>query len=358
MRKALFLAVLVCGTIAPQTVQAQQTTSTTSAYLGQALDLMQQHSLFKKTIDWPELRKKAFAMAADAKEPVETYDSIRFALGELGDHHSFLSLSGELQQKEAAYTARCCQTETYPQQTEKPSPYTDRHEPEGTIVTVAHKRIAHLTVPFIAGADDGGMHRYTKKLQGLVATLAKDKPVGWIVDLRGNFGGNLWPMLAGVGPLLESGPLGAFVDDNGKKDVWFYAEDGAGANTKDGQRQILCWVPAEQIRFRRPQIIAVLIDGSTASSGEALAIAFEGRALTKTFGRHSHGESTSNDGFPLSDGASLVITDGIDEDRTGKLYPAGIQPDLELPIETRKTALGQVDAVTVAAGEWIVSQTR
>ena len=199
MRKALLLAVLVCGTTAPQRVQAQQTTSTASAYLGQALDLMQQHSLFKKTIDWPELRKEAFAMAANAKEPVETYDSIRFALGELGDHHSFLSLSAELQQKEAAYKARRCQPETQPQQTEKPSPYTDRHEPEGTIETVAHKRIAHLIVPFIAGADDGGMHRYAQKLQGLVATLAKDKPVGWIVDVRGNFGGNLWPMLAGVG---------------------------------------------------------------------------------------------------------------------------------------------------------------
>ena len=226
------------------------------------------------------------------------------------------------------------------------------------IETVAQKKIAHVTVPFIAGADDGRMHSYAQKLQGLVASLSKEDPVGWIVDMRGNFGGNLWPMLAGVGPLLEAAPLGAFVDDNGQKDVWFYAEDGAGANTKDGQRQILCWVPQQQVRFSKPQIVAVLIDGSTASSGEALAIAFEGRALTKTFGRHSHGESTSNDGFPLSDGASLVITDGIDEDRTGKLYPAGIQPDFVLPVETSKTALGQVDPTIEAAGKWIAGLTR
>ena len=131
MRKALCLAALIGGLTNPTIAPAQQPGTTTSAYLGQALDLMQQHSLFKKTINWPELRKQAFAMAADAKEPIETYDSIRFALGRLGDHHSFLALSGDLQQKEAAYKAKRSQPETRKQEAEKPSPYTDRHEPEG-----------------------------------------------------------------------------------------------------------------------------------------------------------------------------------------------------------------------------------
>ena len=29
--------------------------------------------------------------------------------------------------------------------------------------------------------------------------------------LRGNGGGNMWPMIAGVGPLLGEGPLGYFI---------------------------------------------------------------------------------------------------------------------------------------------------
>ena len=34
---------------------------------------------------------------------------------------------------------------------------------------------------------------------------------GWIVDLRGNFGGNMWPMLLSVEPLIGNGTLGYFV---------------------------------------------------------------------------------------------------------------------------------------------------
>ena len=33
----------------------------------------------------------------------------------------------------------------------------------------------------------------------------------WIVDLRGNYGGNIWPMIAGVGPVLGEGIIGWIV---------------------------------------------------------------------------------------------------------------------------------------------------
>ena len=66
MRKALCFAALIGG-FTNLTI-AQQSGTTASAYLGQALDLMQQHSLFKKTIDWPELRKQASAMQPTARK--------------------------------------------------------------------------------------------------------------------------------------------------------------------------------------------------------------------------------------------------------------------------------------------------
>jgi len=44
---------------------------------------MQARSLRRDHMDWPRLRKEAFARAARAEITVDTYDAIRFALGSL-----------------------------------------------------------------------------------------------------------------------------------------------------------------------------------------------------------------------------------------------------------------------------------
>ena len=59
-----------------------------SAYLEQALDIMQRNSLHRHTIDWELLRKSTFDVAQHAQTPAETYGAIRYALVRLGDHHS------------------------------------------------------------------------------------------------------------------------------------------------------------------------------------------------------------------------------------------------------------------------------
>jgi carboxyl-terminal processing protease len=77
--------------------------------------------------------------------------------------------------------------------------------------------------------------------------------------------------------------------------------------------------------------VAVLIDHSTGSSGEAIAIAFRGRPRTRFFGEHTEGASTVNETFELSDGASLWLTIGVQADRTGRQYTSGLAPDVAIP---------------------------
>jgi len=109
----------------------------------------------------------------------------------------------------------------------------------------------------------------------------------------------------------------------------------------------------EEVQITGPQVIAVLIDRGTASSGEATAIAFEAQPFTRFFGRHTHGESSSNEGFALSDGANIVLTTGIEADRTGRTYLDGVEPDVKLPKETTLPAAGTIDPMTEAAATWI-----
>jgi len=102
--------------------------------------------------------------------------------------------------------------------------------------------------------------------------------------------------------------------------------------------------------------VAVLIDRSTGSSGEAIAIAFRGRAHTRFFGEHTEGVSKVNETFPLSDGATFWLTVGVQADRHGKQYPDGISPDVTLP-RAKETISPSLDPVVEAAEDWLRSDS-
>jgi hypothetical protein len=56
-------------------------------------------------------------------------------------------------------------------------------------------------------------------LQSLIRGVDARDPCGWIIDLRHNHGGNMWPTLAGVGPILgDDDKAGSFVNaDSGSR---------------------------------------------------------------------------------------------------------------------------------------------
>ncbi len=62
-----------------------------------------------------------------------------------------------------------------------------------------------------------------------------------------------------------------------------------------------------------------------------MAIAFAGRARERSLGEHTAGFSTSNGRHQLPDGAALHLCEGIEADRSGKLYPEGLDPDEKVP---------------------------
>ncbi len=347
-------AMLLPGLL-PAEPRGPQMSASARQYLVQALDLMEKNSVHRRDLDWAAIRSDAMRRADGAETAADTYEAIRSALNSLGDHHSFLQLPPDLQVKDKAARQRRHDSPSSSPEGEKwpPSLYIDRRTPEGHMQNVGGTKVAVLVVPSIEASDDGSLHVFANTLQSKLAELSAQHPDGWIVDLRGNLGGDMWPMLAGVGPLAGDTTLGSFVDAEGKKTNWFYAEDGAGVTSPDGKRSIQLWMPSQQAFVSTLSPIAVLIDRGTASSGEAVALSFRGRPNCRLFGRHTHGQTTANDGFALPDGANLVITTTLEADRTGTVYPDGITPDTELPVETQLQPTGTVDPMTQAAAAWI-----
>jgi carboxyl-terminal processing protease len=207
-----------------------------------------------------------------------------------------------------------------------------------------------LTVPAMTG-NDQAVSTYVRDGAQAVRHLDQAHPCGWIIDLRPNTGGNMWPMLTTLAPLLTGPTLGYFVGAAGRRTPWtlrngqlFHADSAQIPDTNDYQLA----------RAQPP--VAILTGPFTASSGEATLIAFRGQPNTRTFGQPTTGLASANQIFTLSDGAVLLITVANDADRTGHVYPnlVPIPPDQRVPDlpPADSTPPGR-DPVTTAATQWL-----
>jgi len=326
-------------------------------YLNHALDLMATNSFRRNDVDWKKVRSSALARAEGAQIPADTYDAIRFALYSLGDHHSHLQLTPELEALEARRRAQrkvtlrpVADEFAFPQTT--PSPLATRTTVEGKLLSSNGKMYALVVVPaFSPQSDDQGI-AFESALQKLIAQLEATHPAGWIVDLRGNLGGNVWPMLAGLGPLLgDQNNLGQSLTLDGQS-TNYYRNGMAGFIGQQGNTYSYPPVSGTPYVLASPALVAVLVDRSTASSGEITALAFKGCAKTRFFGEHTLGATTVTNGWTMIDGANPVIAIGVSTDRQGRPYPNGIAPDEVIPTADRVLAPEQ-DPAVMAAMKWL-----
>jgi carboxyl-terminal processing protease len=351
IRVAIFPFVLpaVCFGQTPQSASATKTDPV--AYLNQAIDVMQTKALRRSTVDWTRIRAAALAMAAHAESTAGTYDAIRFVLASLGDHHSSLHLTPALEALEAEEKAKHPSPNPPPARQENFSPYVGRYKPEGHLERRRDKSFAYVVLTKCFPENDQQFVAFETNLQRILAELDQSHPAGWIVDLRGNVGGNMWPMLSGIGPLIGEGDnLGQFTDSV-KHSTWEY-RNGVAAELENGKATNYPAIAGAPYHISGTPNVAVLIDRSTGSSGEAIAIAFRGRSSTRFFGEHTQGSSTANQTITLSDGASMWLTIGIDADRNGKQYIDGLAPDEAFPAATESMQTSS-DPVVQAALDWL-----
>jgi carboxyl-terminal processing protease len=322
-------------------------------YLDYALDLMEKNALHSERIDWVSLRRDALERARDAEVPADTYDTIRWTLKRV-NKHSFLQLSPEQEKQEAERKSHTEAGAKPASATNFPlaSIFESRDKIEGRMLEFSGRKDSYLVVPHFAPRDTADGVKFETDLQHAIAKLDGEHPAGWIIDLRGNDGGNMWPMLAGVGPLLGAGLCGAFHNSDGKNMHWFYHDGEAGYEGSENWNYPKVSDPLKRT-WENPRI-AVLIDGGTASSGEAIAIAFRGRPNTRFFGEHTMGASTNNTGFQLPDGANMVLTIGVDVDREGKEFEDGLDPDVVVASPKEMVAPEQDQAVK-AAEQWLAA---
>ncbi|MEM6842653.1 MAG: S41 family peptidase [Bacteroidota bacterium] len=285
--------------------EPQRISSVAEEFLNEILDIMEENSINRNTIDWSSFREEVFEVAADAQTKEDTYAAIRRALALLNDNHSFYIKDdgGSI----FAGTIRC-------------------NGREGSKPTNLPDSIGYVRVTSFSGPSSSSKALvFAQKIQDQI--IAEDKPelVGWVVDLRGNGGGNMWPMLAGIGPVLGEGVSGHFIGPDGGEDSWGYSN---GASVANGSSVTQLPDPYKLIS-PNPKV-AVLLNNGIASSGEAIAISFVGRENTRSFGTATCGLSTSNVQYTLSDNTTLLLTTAYMADRDKNTYGVPIEPDVEV----------------------------
>lgn len=173
--------------------------------------------------------------------------------------------------------------------------------------------ILRATVPSIGRHDDGQAYADTLA-QGLTV---HPEACAAVVDLRGNDGGDMGPMYAGLSPLLPDGTALSFVSRMGTSDVVIDGNSVIGGGTPTTTSGGKAEVP-----------VAVLIDDETASSAEATLLAFRGLDNVRTFGEPTAGYASANVVLDYPDGRSLMLTTAKDKARTGEEFAEDpIAPD-------------------------------
>ncbi len=291
--KKCFVTILYCCSC----VVAFSQSTEVKKFLGEVSGIIKNNSIVTAEIDWKSydsnialLSKNIYAI--DSCKPVLDY--IISTLRKKGDLHSFFvypsvvkELHSEVSQTQYVQ-ARLIDTD-----------------------------IGYIKVPAIASFNTQVNDGFRDTIQQLIKKLDTENTItGWIVDLRHNTGGNMWPMIAGLNALIKDGVAGYWVSPKNKKSKWY----------SSGRSMIGTGKFYKIKKLSSP--IAVLINSFTASSGEMTAISFLGLSNVKTFGQPSAGYTTSNTTFPLSNGTILQLATLYVADRRKKIYKDKIIPDM------------------------------
>jgi len=297
-----------------RTVPAEVLSPEIVKYVDAAIDTLKLVSRHRGLVNWQSLRDSALTFAAGAKKPRDVYPVVDWLLSRV-DGHSFLQANWF-----------------------------------GVRGEIIRECVGYIRVPFYSGGMSAIL---ADTLQSILASHVSQGVSRWIVDLRNNGGGNVWPMLAGIGPLLGDSVVAWDQSPTGLS-LKVYSNGAAMFVEEDGTLTELVRVTTNPLIIPPPlPPVAVLIDRGTASSAEAIAVCFRSRPSTRFFGERTAGVSSTNKGYRLPDGANMVITIGVYADRHGNLYPDGIGPHETIASSLRGPTMLVGDPVVARAVRWL-----
>ena len=192
---------------------------------------------------------------------------------------------------------------------------------------VIGKEIGYLRIP---GNNDFAFKKVDSIANDITAhinSINSNQLKGWIIDLRLNTGGNMYPILLGLKEFIGNDVVfGGFRD----------ARDEPTGNWEIKAQEL--WIDSVVLErqtdldfpIKAELPIVILTSCYTASAGEMTAISFIGRKKAFVVGEATAGYTTAVQGFQINENAGINLSTDFVVDRNLKIYKSNILPDFEV----------------------------
>ncbi len=276
------------------------------------------NSILRNTVEWDQVDKTFREQIATAGSLKDTMNRFVAVLRSLNDVHSQIFLDNEYYGHYAGFEDSVLVWL---------KPLNDRSIAGTNKIhtEIIGDEIGYIRVPSIQAFDQVQINGFAQSLADSIVKLSGRSKRGFIIDLRLNGGGNIYPMLSGLSLFLGDRVVGyeTDIDDNVVR-TW-EMEDGnfviGGYRATD--------VEVKQANELTTAPVVVLIGPVTKSSGSMVAIAFKGRPNTVFIGEPTaDGYTTSNGYFQFAPNLVLNFATSYVADRDRNIYKTAVDPDV------------------------------
>lgn len=262
--------------------------SPNQTYVRDAIQQMDRKGLYAEGEAWEAAKKDALSQNPETLEEAQAI--INKAAKVAGGKHSYLLPADKVQAREK-------------RSNEEVSPS----------IIMREDGICMIHLPAFAG-DDENCLRYARTVLDSIPETIK----GVCIDLRGNHGGNMYPMIAAVHRFL---PDDVFLKFKMRRRF---------QSVMPINKEFVAKVVGIDIEPRINCPVAILTDDATASSGEAVLLCFRGLDYVQVFGAPTAGYASANESIIFYNGSILALTVSCDIARTGEVFCEDpIVPDVE-----------------------------
>lgn len=278
--------------------------------------LLRTYALHRDRPDWNYVRERAYELAGQATRWEELGPAMSWLFEAVDDHHGWLAVKDSTfrwRQAEAPFLSDAVRRA-----------FAKGPRIVGKLLTGG---IGYLRIPSMV-LDTA---QYRQAAQGLLDSLYMLQAGGakkFIIDLRLDAGGSMFPMMAGLSPLLGNGEFLGNADCKGRVLDMVKIRDGKVKSGDGG----CAGVDLHGLPVLKSAPVVVITGHGTASAGECVAIAFKGRKRTWFIGEPTAGYTTANAGHWIVDGqVGIVIAETMVADRNRRCYPKNLVPDEWVP---------------------------
>jgi C-terminal processing protease CtpA/Prc len=282
-------------------------------FIDKSIDLIKENSIHTENLDLIKHELYNKSKNVNSLNEIPPFYEEVFKL--LNDHHGSLTYKG----KNYGWIKNSSTTNFYLKQKIKTE--------KKVISKVLDKKIGYIRIP---GNSDFAFKKVDSISNDIVShlnSINSSKIKGWIIDLRLNTGGNMYPILLGLKEFIGTDLVfGGF--KNSKNELTGEWQIKAGKMQIDGIELTRTSNLNYPIKENIP--VVILISPYTASAGEMTTISMIGRKNTYLVGELTADYTTAVQGFKINEYAGLNLSTDYVIDRNQKIYKNNIQPDFKI----------------------------